>query len=386
MSGVGGRPALRVLALAPYPEEAPSTRFRVAQLSSALARLGVDVRLHPFFSTETYRRLKEPGRRAARIGAGLGAFSALGRVIRREDYDVVLVQRAMAPFLNGSFLGLLRRQAVPLVYDFDDAVYLPQERGRPWLERLRGPERTTAAYCRAAVAVLAGNEHLAGFARRAMGDDARQRVKIVPSVVDTERFRPPSSPPVGSGRPTLGWVGSSTTLAYLEALAPALREIAARVDHRLLLVADGPEAPQLPGIRFEYRTWVPEDEIGYFQEIDVGLYPLEESPWTLGKCGLKAVQYLACGVPCVASPVGVLNEIVRDGETGLHAADDVAWVEACCRLLASVEERTRMGRAGRGLVQEAYSLDLAVPRVAEALRHAAGMRARDPADPRGGRR
>ena len=113
-------------------------------------------------------------------------------------------------------------------------------------------------------------------------------------------------------------------------------------------------------------------EVAHVQALDVGLYPLDDSPWSRGKCGFKALQYLACGVPCVASPVGVLGDIVRPGETGLHARSQEEWVDACAALLSDPARRAAMGVRGRALVEERYSVRVAAPFLAEALRDVAG--------------
>jgi len=109
-------------------------------------------------------------------------------------------------------------------------------------------------------------------------------------------------------------VGSDGTVPYLESLGPALRELAGRVRHRLVVVA-GARHPHLPGVSYDFVPWRPESEVAHFQALDVGLYPLDDTPRNRGKCGFEALQSLACGVPCVASPVGVLRDIVRPWET-----------------------------------------------------------------------
>jgi len=208
-----------------------------------------------------------------------------------------------------------------------------------------------------------------------------EAVRVLPSVVDTTAFRPgspgreagtePGAPPPGGGGetpllPTLGWVGSNSTLPYLERLAPALAALREQLRYRLLVVAGG-RRPHLPGVPYDYERWTPAREVACFQELDVGLYPLDDTPWSRGKCGFKAIQYLACGVPCVASPVGVLREIVRPGETGLHATDTASWTAACARLLQAPEERARMGREGRERVVRDYSVQAAVETLVETL-------------------
>lgn len=359
----------RVLALAPYPPLAPSTRYRLVQLVAPLESRGVRMTVRTFLDDE------------ARAALGRGGWSAaaalLGRarefretVASAAGYDAVLVQRGLSPLLDRWFLRGLRESGRPLLYDFDDAVYLPQEGGRGWLERIRRPRATTAAFCRSASVVLPGNEHLAAFAREVRGPSGGGgapggAVRVLPSVVDTTRFRPPAGGRTG-GTPTLGWVGSDSSLAYLEALAPALRDLQARLPSRLLVVA-GARRPHLPGVDYTFERWRPEDEVRYFQELDVGLYPLDDTPWSRGKCGFKAIQYLACGAPCVAAPVGVLREIVRPGDTGFHATSPEEWTEACTGLLGDAAARRRMGAAGRALVEEAYSTEVAVATLGDAL-------------------
>jgi len=359
---------LRVLALAPYPESAPSTRFRLDQFRAPLQGLGVAVTLHSFLSPAGYAAVRRGGWRAGptlvRAAAELlGVLGGAGR------YDVVWIQRGLALLLDRALLGRLVRSGVPLVYDFDDAVFLAQDGGRRWLEGVRDPRGTAQAFCRAAARIFAGNDYLADFATDAVGAGGRDRVQVVPSVVDTAQVV--ASHRGGAGPPTLGWVGSDSTIPYLESMADVLRSLASTTPHRLLVVA-GRRRPRLPGVAVDYVPWTASGESALLGQVDVGLYPLDDTPWSRGKCGFKALQYLASGAPCVASPVGVLPDIVRHGETGLLAATPEEWVEACARLLADAELRRRMGERGRALVEERYSVAVQAPRVAAAFRAVVG--------------
>ncbi|HSG08333.1 MAG TPA: glycosyltransferase family 4 protein [Longimicrobiales bacterium] len=360
---------MRVLALAPYPESAPSTRFRLMQFRAALDAQDVALELHPFLSARAYAAVQSGGLRA---GLSLArSFAELRRVVSQASrYDVVLIQRALALLFDQALLARLARSGVPLVYDFDDAVFLPQEGGRWWLERARDPRSTTAAFCHAAGAIFAGNDYLADFARGILGAAAGDRVHVIPSVVDTDRLAPAERP--AGALPTLGWVGSDSTLPYLESLAGVLRTLADRIPHRLLVVA-GRRRPRLPGVAMEFQPWSAAKEAELLGRIDVGLYPLDDTPWTRGKCGFKALQYLACAVPCVASPVGVLPGIVRGGETGLLASSPDEWVQACARLLGDAEERARLGAQGRALVVERYSVSAVAPVIGGLLRSVGGV-------------
>jgi hypothetical protein len=363
---------VELLALAPYPPSAPSTRYRLQQLARPLEEAGIRLTVRTFLDEAARAAVERGGIRGARALAGrVGALREA--VFSAGGHDAVLVQRGLSVAFDGWFLRSLADGGRPLLYDFDDAVHLPQEGGRRWLERLRRPEATTAAFCRRAAVVLPGNDELAAVAREARGGGDEGAVRVLPTVVDADRFRPPGPGRgggsggrsgggtgfAGDGPPTVGWVGSDSTVGYLEELGPALRELQRRTACRVLVVA-GRRRPRLPGVDYTFRRWGPEAEVGTFQELDVGLYPLQDTPWGRGKCGFKALQYLACGVPCVASPVGVLREIVRPGETGRHATDAGEWVAACQALLEDPAERGRLGGAGRALVERAWSVPVAV--------------------------
>ena len=358
---------LRVLALAQYPETAPSTRFRLAQFVPALRTSNVALTIHPFLTNEQYRiaRHASPLRAMWHL---LNGFRDLATTIASSGaYDVVMVQRNLAPIMDRRFLGMLRRKGIPLVYDFDDAVFLELVGGRRWLELLRSPRETTTEFCRSAAVVLAGNDHLADFARHAAGRNRSDRVRVLPSVVDTDRFAPASTDE--ERLPTLGWVGSDTTVRYLESLAPALLRLRRRTPYRLVVIA-GDTRPRLAGLDYDFVPWSSETEVEVFHQLDVGLYPLEDTPWSRGKCGFKAIQYLACGVPCVASPVGPLKDIVTPGETGFHAREESEWVEHCRTLLTDRDMRLRFGRAGRDAVVERYSVRWAAPLLSASLHEA----------------
>jgi glycosyltransferase involved in cell wall biosynthesis len=342
---------------------------RVVQYGPGLAAHGIDLHARPFLTEEAYRVVRSAPHWVDRLGGFLGGAVDAHQLLRSvREYDVVWIQRGLAPFLDAWALDAILDSGVPLVYDFDDAIYLPQNGGRAWVERLRDPRGVTRGFCVAAAVVLAGNEHLAAFARDAMGRGGK-RVQVVPSVVDTDVLTPPRDR--SPGPPVVGWVGSDSTLVYLEGIAEALAELSASGACRIV-VAAGSRRPSLPGATYTFVPWSAAGEAELFQSLDVGLYPLDDSPWSRGKCGFKALQYMACAVPCIASPVGVLRTMVLEGGTGLIADAPSSWAPSVGTLLDDPERRRRMGQAGRHMVEERYSLRALTPVVAEALRHAAG--------------
>ena len=357
------RPSKRLLVLAPAPPTAASTRFRLQQFFPALRAAGVEPVLRPFLDERGFDVLYRSGRPGAKARAGaravVGRLSDLARAARA---DAVLVHREAAlvgpPLVEWAVSRLLGR---PLLFDVDDAVWIPYASptyGRALSRLLKAPGKARFTLA-AARQVICGNSYLAEYARR-----WNPRVAVVPTVVDTSVFRPA---PVRNPAPVLGWIGTHSSVQYLQAVLPALRRLAARRRFVLRVVGAAPDAP---GVPLEVVPWSLEGEVAAFQSLDVGLYPLMEDPWSLGKSGFKAVQYMACGVPPVASPVGVVTEIVTDGENGFLAADEDRWVDRLERLLDDERLRRRLGERARADAVERWSLAAHASRFVEVVRGA----------------
>jgi glycosyltransferase involved in cell wall biosynthesis len=314
----------RVLVLANNPAQA-SFRLRVAALAPLLAERG--------FELEICIRPK-----------GWMAGPKLRRALRAAGaYHAVLLQRR---FLDPLDAGALRRHARKIFYDIDDALmFHNREVGR--ISRWRTQRRF-----RATVPILdhvvAGNEYLAQIFR----EQGRQ-VTIIPTVVDAGHYHVKQHAPTPA--PRLVWIGSHSTIQYMRQFLPALEEAARMVPGlRLLTVADA--TVQSAGLPVEHEPWSEPTEAASLCRGDIGIAPMPIDEWTLGKCGFKILQYMAAGLPVIASPVGANAEIVRDGITGLLPRESADWPDAIARLARNAELRAQMGCAARTLVQASYSL------------------------------
>ncbi len=352
---------------APYPSPAPSTYFRIEQFRAPLRARGLDLEVHPFVLPEEYGVLYTAGR-ATRAGILARGWSRRLRLLRRlRPGDVVMVQRELAPACAGPLLTQLRASGAAWTYDFDDAVYLASPGGERMLRRLKHPAAATTALCGAADAVWPGNDALADFAIRVRGADTE--VQVLPTVVDTDLYTPRPQAPAEDGLPVIGWVGSHTTLPYLEGLFPMLSRLAQRVGFRLRVVCNQrPAAPPPDPLRLEFEHWTPERRVEALGCFDCGIYPVPDDEWARGKCGLKALEYGACGIPTVCPPVGVLPQVVRDGVTGHLVRTDDEWVDALTSLLTDRAARGRMGAAARRHVGQHYAVRVWVDDLAGRLR------------------
>jgi len=363
---------MKVLALASYPVEAAATRYRLEQFVAPLRERGIELDVRPFLNSRLfaslYRREQLP--RTA-LGLAASAFRRFVDVGRARGADVVLVQREAMMFGPPVIEWLTTRLGKrPMVLDLDDATYVSYT--SPTYGRLASALKwfsKTDDLIRWARIVTCGNRHIAEYVS-GKGSEAR----VIPTVVDTERFRPAPDREAREGPPVLGWIGTHSTFQYLKAIFPALTELARSHRFRLKVVGAGLREIDLPGVEVESLDWSLEREIADFQSFDVGLYPIVADEWSLGKSGFKAIQYMAVGIPFVVSPVGSCAEIGEAGRTHLAATSQEEWTAALSELLSDGKRRRQMGEAGRLHAVEHYTVPIQADKLAQALRDAASSR------------
>lgn len=367
----GSEARRHVLALSPIPEEGAGCRFRISQFVPYLAAAGYDVDLRPFFTPDFFRSVYHSGqyvRKAARFG-GLTA-QRLNAVRDVSRYDLVFLYREAYPIGPPVVERWLARPGhPPIVYDFDDAVFLPNvSDANRFLVSLKWA-RKIPEILRLSASVVAGNGYLADFARR-----HNPSVVTIPTCVDTNKFIPRSDRAVSGTRPVVGWIGSPTTAPYLAMLGDVLRRVAAR--HPLQVKVSGAGAAiHFDGVDTVNAPWSLQNEVTLFNTCDIGVYPLTDDEWSKGKCGFKAIQFMACGVPVVASAVGVNREIVQDGINGFLASTPEEWETKLQALLADPSLRARLADAGRRTVEQRYSLTINAPKLAAVFDNVLARRA-----------
>ena len=290
-----------------------------------------------------------------------GYYERLNRFRSLSSFHATVVVRKL---FNRANLLPLRKGASRLVYDLDDALFMHDSKAKRADSRTRRARLVRMA--RAADLVVCGNEWIRKHVARWTA-----RWVVIPTVVDTERYNAPSITPE-EGVFRMVWIGSRSTLFYLEGILPALEGLRQRIPGiRLRVISDRfPETGDLP---VERVPWSREEEVYALRESHVGIMPLLDDDWSRGKCGLKLLQYGAAGIPSVCTPVGVNREIVLHGHTGLHARTPSEWREAILRLHANPKERARMGAAARERVERFYSITAQGERYLEQLRRAAGL-------------
>ena len=321
-------PMRKVLVIITNPRQA-SYRLRIEALREPLAARGIelDVHIRPHFWLARRSLLKSAGK-----------------------YDATILQRK---FLDPSDAQLLGRHAGKILYDIDDAVMYHAHRVGV-ISQWRTTRRFEAT-ARILDHVVAGNDYLAEMFRQ-----RGRSVTILPTCVDPAHYQVKEHAHTDAIR--LVWIGSGSTLPYLTDILPALRQIP---NLQLMTIAD--RTLENSGLKIEHIPWSLESESAALARGDIGIAPTPDDRWTRGKCGFKIIQYMAAGLPVIASPVGANAQIVREGQTGFLATTTPQWEMAIRALAADVGLRGRLGQAGRECVEREYAINRAIQTWADLL-------------------
>lgn len=353
---------LRLQLMTRYTRLGASSRLRMLQYRPALEQAGFELADTPYFDDDYLQRLYRAE----------STWGSIPRSIRRRWFalraqpspDLIWLEYEALPWMPWRVEGALWPRGVPVVADYDDAIFHRYDLHRSLAVRRALGRKVDHVMARANL-VTAGNEYLAERAHAA----GAKRVEIVPTVVDLEAYHVAHKP--DDATPTIGWIGTpSTWNEYMEPLMPTFTSAAADGGARVVAVGAGKAASPHPLL--DIVTWSEETEVTQIQAMDIGVMPLADTPWARGKCGYKLIQYMACGLPVIASPVGVNSEIVEHGVNGFLASTELEWRQALDRLLADAGLRRRMGIEGRRKVELRYSLQKWAPRLVNLLADTAG--------------
>jgi glycosyltransferase involved in cell wall biosynthesis len=345
---------MKILFLFPYPiDEAPSQRFRFEQYLKYLPAYNILYDYQSFWDISTWRILYKKGHQLSKLtGLIRGFLRRIKILFKLRRYDLVFVHRECTPVgppVIEWFIAKIFQKKI--IFDFDDAIWLPDSPKENKLMSVIKWHSKTISICRWSYKVSCGNSYLADFAR-----EHTSTVIINPTVVDTASTHNPSLHKIFKREEiiSVGWTGTHSTQKYLELLIPVMRKLEAKYNHlRFIIIAN--RKPDLPLARWEFIPWSKENEVKDLLQLDIGIMPLTDDLWAKGKCGFKAIQYMALEIPCVASPVGVNTEIITHDENGFLCESQDEWLQYLSMLIELPALRTRLGVNGRKKIVQHYS-------------------------------
>ena len=271
----------------------------------------------------------------------------LSVLIRLRKYDIIWIEKEIFPFSPAYIETFIFKCGAKIIIDYDDAVFLNYRTHRCSLVRLTLGKKIDRIM-KSADVITAGNIYLRDYARACGASD----VRFIPSVVDINKYPIKKEEPGKIFR--IGWIGSPATGRYLESLSGMLKTLAATQNIKLVVI--GLDKFEIPGVEVETITWTEESEANDLQHMDIGIMPLFRTEWEKGKCGYKLIQYMACGLPVVATGFGANNDIIEDGKEGFLVQSEDEWIAAISRLIEDRDLYISMSRSARSKVEQFYSL------------------------------
>lgn len=340
-----------------YGRLGASSRLRSLQYLPWLEAAGISCNVQPLFSDEMLSTKYCVGR--YRFSTLLRVYAQrISKLLQRQRFDLVWIEKEALPWLP-AWLESRLLHGIPYVLDYDDALFHNYDRHRSEWVRLFLGHRLDYLMARARL-VLGGNDYLAQRAR----DAGASWVEVIPTVIDLDRYVVKRRGGTQGSVPRVVWIGSPSTTRYLAAIEAPLSSLSRYLSFKLRVIGG---TVDMPGVDVECIRWTEDTEVASIAQCDVGIMPLNASPWELGKCGYKLIQYMACGLSVVASPIGVNAQIVRDGENGFLANSADTWTNRLGQLLRDPDLRTAMGDAGRQRVEAEYCVQQVAPRLTRLL-------------------
>ena len=346
---------MNILFIVPYPHgKAPSQRFRYEQYLEFLKDKKWHYTLAPFLDNNTWSILYKPGFVSQKVfGIILGFLKRFILLFSVYKYDYVFIHREATPIGPPWFEWLVSKVLrKKIIYDFDDAIWIPNTSATNKIVAHIKWHSKVASICKWAFKVSCGNAYLQEFACQ-----FNPNVTLNPTTIDTEHlhnlnlFTPLTKT---NSKPIIGWTGTHSTLQYLEPLVLIIQKLEQQHSFEFCIIAN--KSPDWNIKSLNFVQWNKETEIQDLARFDIGLMPLTDDKWAKGKCGFKALQYMALEIPAIVSQIGVNTEIVDDGKNGFVCSNISEWENAISLLLKDHARRENMGKEARGKIIREFSV------------------------------
>jgi len=348
---------MEILLLSRYENLGASSRYRFYQYLPYLRKKKIEITVAPLFDNNYIKDLYA-GRKKNFVKILKAYIKRIINLYHAKNFDLIWLEKEALPWLPAWIEYKLGISKIPYIVDYDDAIFHRYDLHYFKLIRWILGQKIDRIM-QYATLVLVGNEYLLERAKKA----GAKRIELLPTVIDLKKY--PTALFSNNEIFTIGWIGSPVTSHYLKLVVPALEEFCRKNTVRVVLIGAKKEA--LINITVEYIPWSEEKEIKEIQKFDVGIMPLPDNAWERGKCGFKLIQYMACGLPVIGSPVGVNKRIIKHGINGYQAKNIDEWIWSLQKLKGDRKLCQKMGKAGREIVEKEYCLQVTAPRLRDII-------------------
>lgn len=345
---------MRAIFFVPYPSAGPSNRYRIEQYLPFLQEKGIEYDVYPFWSAASFNILYKRGYFLKKVFYFiLGSLFRVWNVLNICKYDVVVIHREIYPVFGCFFERIIYFFRKPLIFDFDDAIFLPSNSNlNSFMECFKRPGKISEII-RMSDYVIAGNRYLADFASKFNSD-----VCVIPTSIDIEKYAPRDI--MVKDKVVIGWIGSVTTLDFVGTMKGVFLKLSKKYPQLVFKIIGGDFS--IDGLsNIISKPWSAQDEVDELRSFDIGIMPMPDNEWTRGKCAFKAILYMSMAIPCVCSSVGVNKEIIADGINGFLGKNEDEWIQKLSLLIKDRQLREKIGVAGRRTIEEMYSVKVNAP-------------------------
>lgn len=341
----------KILFLVPYPfDKAPSQRLKFEQYYNYFEKNGFDITKRPFISEAFWKVIYKKGFWLAKLFyTCAGYFKRFGLLFSLRKYDIVYIHLWVTPLGPPFFEWLVCKLSRRTIYDIDDLIFIPKTGVNQLILKLKGKNKPLFLM-KKVDHVITCTPYLDEFVRK-----YNANTTDISSTINTERYRPRQDYTIQQRKVILGWSGSHTTVKYLYLLTSVFEQLKKEgLPFKILVLGD--KAFSIDGIETEALEWKESYELQTINQFDIGLYPLPDEQWVYGKSGLKALQYMAAGIPTIATAIGANFRIIENGVNGFLVKTDEEWVDCIKKLIQDESLRKQIGQNGAKVVEDQFSV------------------------------
>lgn len=341
----------KIAFIVPYPKGiAPSQRFRFEQYLDFLQEEQYTTSIYPFLTDKDYKLIYQPGNLLLKsIGIFIAFFKRFLLMFQLHQYAIVFIHREASPIGPPIFEWIISKVLKKkIIYDFDDAIWIDNTSDtNHFISKIKRHSKV-ASICKWSSMVMCGNDFLMDFAKK-----HNTNVVYMPTTIDTQTTHNQSKQHQNESI-TIGWTGTHSTIKYLYSIEDILFNLQKKLNFKFIVISDHP--PLFKNLEASFIPWNKDEEINDLLKLDIGIMPLVDNEWAQGKCGFKALQYMALEIPCIISPVGVNTRIIDPAVNGYLARTNEEWENYLTEMIHSKEMRIQFGKAGKKTILENYSV------------------------------
>ncbi|MFH1093827.1 MAG: glycosyltransferase family 4 protein [Candidatus Omnitrophota bacterium] len=340
---------MKVLFLTQTDIDGPASRYRVYQYLDYLKAQGIECVISPGVKKNHYLKVYSEKNSLRKFAALVRVFfKRLIDAMRAPGYDIVFIQREIFPQIFPVIEKIIMKLNKNVIFDFDDAIFLIPSQRDSFIYKFRF-KNNIREIIKGSRHVIAGNAYLGEYAGR-----FSPNVCVIPTCVDTDKFYIKKKLINDNDQTVVGWIGTEHSLFYLKNIEDVFKQLSKKFNICLHIIGGKDFAIQ--GVKVVNKKWDINTEVADLHELDIGVAPLHDDGWGKGKCGLKALQYMSCGIPVVCSNAGVYKDIIIDGKNGFLVSSKKEWIEKLTALIDDKNLRKSVAQEARNIIEEKYSL------------------------------